>query len=247
MPLARPALTSAEKSALAWAQCMPWSSNVCMAAVHEERAGQPFTVTATEVERGASVLLALVQDSLGWMREIGYGKTAEQPLLELWTLQQLAVEAVAAVCPGARRTAKSLQIKAAVGEPLTVCVGEFAPERLPDLRNVLDPSGEFEEYKIPTIAWNTRGSGCGVICPDSTGIRRPAFRRWCESCASKSTWRQQARLAVIEGNWKGSPSSLTWSDGRRIRVWPRNCSSCGKQFRSTEAQRRRCYDCWPGQ
>jgi hypothetical protein len=141
LPRQRSGLTSAEKSALEWAQCMPWSANVCTAAIHEERTRQLFTVTANEVEQGASVLFALVQDSLRWMREVGYGKTTEQPLLQLWTLQQLASEAVAAVCQGARRTAKSLQMKAAAGEPLTVWVGELTPERLPYLGDILDPSG----------------------------------------------------------------------------------------------------------
>jgi hypothetical protein len=214
--------------------------------VRDDRAGESFSVAAGEVELGASTLFAVVQESLAWMRELGYGTTPERSLLELWTLQQLAVEAVVAVCPGARRTAKVLQMKAAVKEPLTVCVGDLMPKRLPDLRDIFDPQGEFEEYKIPTIAWNTRGSGCLSICADSTGMRRPDFRRWCPKCGSKTTWREEAQLAHIKGNWNGSVSHLAWSDGQRIRVWPRTCSRCGKPFRSAEAQRRRCYECWPG-
>jgi hypothetical protein len=224
---------------------MPWSSDICISAIHQERSGQTFTVAPHELEQGASVLFGLVQDSLYWMREFGYGRQAERSLIELWTLQQLVVEAVAAVCPGGRRTAKRLQIDAAGDTPLTVCVGYLSPTRLPDLRDVLDPNGDFEEYKIPTIAWNTRGSGCLRICAESTGMRRPDFRRWCEGCGSRSTWREQARLAAIEGNWKGSPSYLTWSEGRRFRVWPRTCARCGKPFKSTVAQRRVCHACRP--
>lgn len=249
LPLTQLELTSAEKSAFDWVQCMPWSSAVCLRAVHEDRAkgANGFTVAAADVELGASTLFAVVQNALGLMREFGYGETAERSLIELWTLQQLAVEAVVAVCPGARGTAKALQMRASSGEPLTVCVGDLRPKRLPDLRDVLDPDGEFEEYKIPTIAWNNRGSGCMTVCLDSTGMRRPDFRKWCEDCASKTTWREQAHLANIATNWKGTGSHLAWSGGRRIRVWPRSCSSCGKPFRSAQARRRRCYDCWPGQ
>ena len=227
---------------------MPWSADICAAAVTQDRAGSCFlSVTAEEVELGSSTLFAVVQESLGWLREFGYGATEERGLIQLWTLQQLAVEAVVAVCPGPRRAAKRLQMKAAPQEALTVCVGELTPKRLPDLRNVLDPQSEFDEDTIPTIAWNTRGSGCMAICADSTGVRRPDFRQWCAECASKTTWRERARIAHIKGNWRGPDvSHSAWRDGHRIQVWPRTCSSCGKPFRSAEGQRRRCYDCWPG-
>lgn len=181
---------------------MPWSSNVCTTVIREERSGAAFTVVPHAVEQGASLLLSVVQDSLRWMSEFGYGRPAERSLIELWTLQQAAVNAAAAVCPGGRSAAKALQLKASSGKPLTVCVGDLAPRRLPDdFRNVLDPEGVFDEDEdIPTIDWNDRGSGCGAICADSIGTRRPAFRRWCESCGTKTTWRQNARLAAIEGN-----------------------------------------------
>jgi hypothetical protein len=48
------------------------------------------------------LLFALVQSSLGWMRELGHGQQGERSLLGLAWVQSLAVEAVSAVCPGGR-------------------------------------------------------------------------------------------------------------------------------------------------
>ena len=181
-------LNSAEKSAQEFLECVPWAASVCLTTVREELAGScGFTANAAEVERAAALLFTLVQSSLGWMREFGYGQQAERSLLGLFWVQRLAIEAVAAVCPGARRKAKLLQLQAAVSEPLTVCVGDLKRTPLPDLRDVLDPFGELEPHKIPTIAWNTKGSGCGAICADSTGTRRASFSRLCKSCRDSGT------------------------------------------------------------
>jgi len=199
---------SAEKSALDFLQCFPWSATVCLTAVREETEGKPFTVAAADVERAASLLFTLVQDSLRWMREFGHGATAEKSLLGLSIVQVLGVEAVAVVCPGGRRTAKVLQLKAAGdGEPLTACVGDLRPTLLPDdLRNVLDPQGELDEDELPTISWNTAGNGCGAICADSTGLTRPSFRRWCLTCRGSSTARREAKVTAIAKAWSGEPS-----------------------------------------
>ena len=121
---------SAEKSALPFLECFPWSSTICRKVIDEEAAGRAFTVHAHHVERAAALLFTLVQDGLMWMREFGYGAPAQESLLALWGVQDLAAQAVTAVCPGARRTAKVLQIKAAgPDKPLTVCVGDLRPTR----------------------------------------------------------------------------------------------------------------------
>ena len=239
---------SAEKSALDFLQSFPWSATVCVTAVHQEADGKPFTVADADVERAASLLFTLVQDSLGWMRKFGYGASAEKSLLGLSIVQALGVEAVAAVCPGGRRTAKLLQLKAAGdGEPLTVCVGDLRPTRLPDdLRNVLDPQGEFDEYELPTISWNTAGNGCGAICADGTGLTRPSFRRWCVTCSGSSTARREAKETAIAKAWSGEPSGITWMNGRRIRIWPRSCSVCGQFFKTDRANKYRCDPCRAG-
>jgi hypothetical protein len=237
---------SAEKSALDFLEWFPWSATVCLTAAHEEAAGKLFTVAASDVERAASLLFTLVQDSLRWMREFGHGSAAEESLLALSVVQVLAVEAVAAVCPGAHRTAKRLQRKAADGgEPLTVCVGDLQPTLLPDdLRDVLDPYGEVDEDEIPRISWNTRGNGCGVICVDSTG--RAHFRRWCQTCSDSSTARREAKVTAIAKAWSGDPSGLTWIEGRRVRIWPRSCSVCGQHFKTDRANKYRCDKCRAG-
>ena len=103
-------------------------------------------------------------------------RDGERFLVQIWKLQVLAFDAVALTCPGAGSRAKALQLEAGEGEPLTVCVGDLSPRRLPDLRDVLDPAGELEEYKIPTIAWNTLGSGCLTIFADSKGLHRRRLR-----------------------------------------------------------------------
>ena len=238
-------LNSAEKSAQEFLDCVPWAASVCLTTVREELAGSiGFTAKAADVERAAAPLFTLVQGSLAWMREFGYGQQAERSLLGLFWVQCLAIEAVAAVCPGARRKAKLLQLQAADGEPLTVCVGDLKPTPLPDLRDVLDPFGELEPHKIPTIAWNTKGSGCGSICEDSTGTRRASFSRLCKHCRNSGSARLDAKVTAMRKSFlEASPSGLTWVDGRRVRVWPRTCSVCGAPFRTARANRYCCDPC----
>jgi hypothetical protein len=204
-----------------------------------------LTAAPADVERAAALVFTLVQDSLQWMRMFGYGAGAEESLLELWWVQMLAVQAVAAICPGGVRTAKRLQFNASERKPLTVCVGNLSPERLPDLGDLLDPYGEVEPYKFPTIAWNTRGSGCGAICADSVGLRRSSFNKWCTQCSGSTTWRRKAQIRRLGKAWSGSPHGLAWHEGRRIPVWPRTCSRCGRPFKALEEHRHRCYGCFP--
>jgi hypothetical protein len=229
-------LTSPEKSAL----------EACVRLLDEERRGVRFSVSIRDVDHAAGALFAFVQQALHWLQAHGYGARDEQFLIELWRLQALAFDAAGARCPGGRRRAKELQLEAGHGEPLTACVGALTPERLPDLRDVLDPNGELEEYVIPTIIWNTRGSGCMAICPDSTGTRRPGLRRWCQTCCNSSSARLEAQIMSIKKNFEGSPSSLVWVEGQRVRVWPRTCSVCGFRFKTTRANRWRCDSCLTG-
>ena len=212
----------------------------------EEKRGAVPSVTAAAVDRAAGVLFAFVQEPLHWLQAHSCDARHERFLIELWKVQALVFDAAAARCPGARQRAKALQLEAGHGQPLTVCVGDLYPKRLPDLRDLLDPEGELEEYKIPTIAWNSRGSGCLAICPDSTGLRRPSLAKWCPECRNASTARLEAQLTSIMKEYAGSPSFLTWAGGERVRVWPRTCLVCGARFKTTRANRWRCDDCLTG-
>lgn len=188
-------------------------------------------------------------------------------VIELWKTQNIAFEAIAARCPGGRARAKELQLEAGHGAPLTVCVGDLTPKLLPDrlprsmtsrlpanvrsLADLLDPTGEIElnedghPYKVPTISWNSRGSGCMVICPDSTGTGRPALRRWCQTCSKSSSARLEAQITSMKkGFVEGSVWRFAWVDGRRVRVWPRTCSACGRRFTTDSANQQRCGDCF---
>jgi hypothetical protein len=241
-----PTLSSAEKSAL----------EVCSTELEQRRAradallagtqAGPSRVATADVDEAARLLFDFTQEALRWFRQHGHGAREERFLIELWRLQSLAFNSVAARRPGARRRAKELQLQAGHGEPLTVCVGELTPKPLPDLRDMLDPEGELEEYRIPTIAWNTRGNGCGAICRDSVGLRRPDLRRWCQDCNGSTTARRDAMLTSISKAYAGSPSYLAWADGRRVRVWPRSCSVCGDPFKTDRANRERCDSCLAG-
>jgi hypothetical protein len=226
-------LPSAEKSAL----------EICVRVLEEETEGALPTVSVPDVDRAARAVFVFVQEALIWLREHGCDAGHERSLIDLWKVQALAFDAAAARCPGARQRAKALQIEAGRGQPLTVCVGDLTPKRLPDLRDWLDPAGELEEYKIPTIDWNNRGSGCLSICPDSTGMRRPSLAKWCAECRNASTARLAAQLTSIAKAFAGSPSFMTWVDGRRVRVWPRTCTVCGAPFKTSRANQRRCDEC----
>jgi predicted Zn-ribbon and HTH transcriptional regulator len=236
--------------------------------VEEEQEGKRITASPAEVDHGAGVLFVFVQQTLRWLREHdhGFGFGNERLVIDLWKAQNVAFEAVAARCPGGRRRAKQLQLEAGHGAPLTVCVGDLTPKPLPDrlprsmtsrlpanvrsLADLLDPEGELElneegdPYKVPTISWNTLGSGCKLICPDSTGTRRPGLRRWCQTCGKSSSSRLEAQLTSIQKSFGGSPSHMLWVGGRRVRVWPRRCSSCGRTFKTDRVNQRRCGDCF---
>ena len=235
LPLTWTTLASAEKSAL----------DLCRRVFEEERDGAIPSVAASEIDRASWDLFAFAQEALRWLPTNGYGALDERFLIELWRLQTVAFGAAALRCPGGRRRAKLLQIEAGLGAPLTVCVGELLPTRLPDLRDLLDPNGDLEEHIIPTIDWNTRGSGCGAIHPDSTALRRPSLTKWCAECRARTTSRRDARTTSIRKAFEGSPSALMWIDGRRVRVWTRTCTVCDMSFRTDKAHRYRCNTCHP--
>jgi hypothetical protein len=215
LPLAQPRWTSAEESA----------HQVCRRIADEDRRGVLFSASLEEVDESASVLFAFAQDALRWAKHNGYA--SRSALLRVRGLQDLAFAVVLAES-GSRRRAKQLQLEASCRDPLTVCVGDFGARRLPDLRITLDPRGLLEDYRIPRIDWNTTGSGCGEICPDSTGLQRPSQRRWCEACRKRSSSRASARLSEIVQAWG-----------------PRECG-CGASFTPTRPNRVRCDDCLAG-
>lgn len=215
-PPQQPRWTSAEESAL----------DLCRRAADEEERGAVFR---TEVDESARVLFAFAQAALRWSKNSVWPVSRRQ-LLEVRQIQELAF-AVVAARPGGRRRAKELQLEVSVGGPLTVCLGErLGPRPLPDLRDVLDLHGRYEEHLIPNIDWNTLGGGCGVIFADGVGLQRPAPpRKWCDDCrkASSST-RAERRISEI------------------LRLWgPRECT-CGASFTPTRPNRVRCDGCLAG-
>jgi hypothetical protein len=230
-------MTSPEKSAL----------DLAMRAVQDEREGKLFpAVAAEDGDRAVEILFAFAQEALRWLARSGQVLSKDKLLPELWRVQSLAFAAGAARCYRGRSRAKQLQLKVSLGEPLTVCVGELTPQRLPDLRDVLDPNCDVEEYRIPTVAFNTLGTGCLAICCDSTGLRRPALRKWCQECEKKTTSITTARLTSIRKAWEGSPSSIEWDGDRRRRVWVRRCSVCETSYRTLRANQIRCTRCSAG-
>jgi hypothetical protein len=213
-----PRWTSAEESAL----------ELCRRTADEEQRGALlFSATGEEVDRRASILFAFAQDALRWTNQNDGG--ARSVLLQVRCLQDLAFDVVTARS-GSRRRAKQLQLEASGDDPLTVCVGDFGAMRLPDLRITLDPRGELEDYRIPTIDWNTAGTGCGAICADSTGLQRPTRpRKWCSKCRKASSSRTSARITKIVQAWG-----------------PRQCDVCGTPFTPTRSDRWRCDRCLAG-
>jgi hypothetical protein len=228
-----------------------------MLVLDEERRGAISRVTAAEGEEAAAALFGFAQEHLRWFRSNGYRVRDEKALVELWRVQAIAFEVAAAKCLGGRRRAKELQIDAARGEPLTVCVGDLAPKQLParlppsmaaglppsvrTLADLLDPAGELEPHKIPTIDWNIHGSGCLAICAESLGLRRPSIRRWCVDCAKLTSARVEARINAIAKNFE-APSVAVVANGRRTREWVRTCG-CGKLFKTARPNRLRCDRC----
>lgn len=208
-PPQQPRWTSAEESA----------HEVCRCIADEDRRGVLFSVSLEEADESASVLFAFAQDALRWAKHNGYA--SRSALLRVRGLQDLAF-AVVKARSGSPRRAKQLQLEASNNGPLTVCVGDLAT-RLPDLRDRLDPRGELEEYRIPTIDWN---SGCGAICADSTSLSRR--RKWCETCRKRSSSRSSARITKIVQAWG-----------------PRECV-CGSSFTPTRPNRVRCDRCLAG-
>jgi len=210
----QPRWTSAEESA----------RELCRRIADEDRRGILFSASLEEVDESAGVLFVFVQDALRRAKQ--NGGAARSVLLQVRSLQDLAFDVVTARS-GSQRRAKQLQLEASDDDPLTVCVGDFTAIRLPDLRITLDPRGELEDYRIPTIDWNTAGSGCGAICADSSSLSRR--RKWCETCRKRSSSRASSRITTI------------------VRAWgPRECGVCGAPFTPTRPDRWRCDRCLAG-
>ena len=186
-----------------------------------------FSLGIDDLAVSASTLFSFAQSALLWMREYDY--RSRSVLLQIRATQDLAFEAAAA--RSTSRWAKHLQLEASAGEPLTVCVGEFGLRPLPDLRDVLDPHGDYPEHLIPTIDWNARlGTGCFAICADGTGLQRPSPpRRWCDSCRKSSSSRTAQRVTEVVQRWG-----------------ERRCVVCRASFAPTRPDRWRCDDCLAG-
>jgi hypothetical protein len=187
-----------------------------------------FSASIEEIDQSAATLFAFVQSALCWMKENGY--RSRNVLSQIRALQDLAF-AVVMARSGSRRRAKQVQLEACAGNPLTVCVGELGLKRLSDLRDVLDPHGEYEEHVIPIIDWQAAGgSGCFAICADGEGLQRPSTpRKWCEKCRKASSSRTARRIKEI------------------VQIWgERRCAVCGASFMPTRVDRWRCDRCLAG-
>jgi hypothetical protein len=149
---------------------------------------------------------------------------------ELWDAQGLGWLAL----PGNRSLAKRLQLQAAPGgRPLTVCFGRRSyPVSLP---------APFDKQVYP------EGDGCGLVGPDSVGLRRPSFRYYCPRCRRRqSELGRKALSAAVARLQERFPILLFDQAGRPLPGFWGRCSRCREEFVNTSAKVRRCERCRRG-
>jgi hypothetical protein len=116
--------------------------------------------TDDDVLRAAASTFAAVQYYLSALSPTEHARSYSFLLELAWAQRSAALAAELASEP---RTAKALQTKAAVGMPLTVCTGPRAHHLPAGLGDRVDPHGEVEPYKIPSISFTPLG--CLRIVP----------------------------------------------------------------------------------
>jgi hypothetical protein len=195
-------------------------------AAWEESLGNTPTVASDQLLACAQVTLVELQALLA-DRE---GTKLEGALRrETWDAQGLILLAL----PGRLGELKRLQLEAGAGRPLTICFGRRA-------RTVpLQPP--FDRVVYP------EGDGCGLIHPDSTSRRRPSFRSYCPTCKSRQTHLQQQSLRRGLRASQNRFLFLVFDEhGTPVAAWVGPCSSCGKEFATSNARVRRCPRCRRG-
>ena len=130
---------------------------------------------------------------------------------------------------GLRAEAKRLQL-AAAARPLTVCFG-YRARPVPGGRPWVSPYGD----------------GCGLVCPDSTGLRRPSFRYYCPRCqARQSELARKARARALATRYGRFPLLAYDAQGNPVSAWWGSCSRCTDEFVHTDPRARRCERCRRG-
>lgn len=137
-------------------------------------------------------------------------------------------------------SAKRMQLNASTEQPLTVCYGTDS-----------GPPGVFILY----------GDGCHHVCPDSSGTRRPNFRRYCEACnkrtkprkASQRARSKAMRYALRMQRFEDQDGKLRPRYGFPVLVWNHGMTSatdaywgrcaCGREFYDTNLAARGCQRC----
>jgi hypothetical protein len=148
---------------------------------------------------------------------------------EVWDAQGLAPLAL----PDRLGELKRLQLAAGSGRPLTVCFGRRARK--------LPLQAPYDRVAYPT------GDGCGLVHPDSTGLRRPNFRYRCPRCRDRLTVLAEQALTHAQAASEGRFLYLVFDKrGQRFPAWVGPCSNCGLEFVNPKAQVRRCEVCRHG-
>jgi hypothetical protein len=197
---------------------------VIEAAYREQLLALSPTIDASALELAAALVYAELQVLLA---ELERQRLEGSWRRELWDAQGQPLLAL----PGQRSRAKRLQISAGAGRPLTVCFGKRA-------RTVLTPDGlETRIYAA--------GDGCGLVHPDSTGLRRPGFRAYCHRCRQRETARQDAAQFELIARWQGRERVLaSFPDhDSPSPAWHGHCTSCGQPYVADSARITRCEDC----
>lgn len=178
-----------------------------------------------ELAQAASLVFSEIQALLLTLRGEHLEDTWRR---ELWDAQWQPVLAL-----HDRALAKRLQLQASDGKPLTVCFGKRA-------RTIAVPPPHHKQVY-------PYGDGCGLVHPDSTGLRRPSFRNYCPRCRQRETRRQTKARSDAVAQWLGLEPVLAFDEhGQPLPAWLGSCSRCGKDFFTTDRRVRRCNDCRAG-
>lgn len=145
---------------------------------------------------------------------------------EIWDAQGMALLAL----PGSLGELKRLQLKAGSGRPLTVCFGNRARDHL------LDPP--FDHIAYP------EGDGCGLVHLDSPGLQRPNFHYYCPTCRTRlTTLVEQSRAEALARSQHRFLYLAYDEHGQASPAWVGPCSSCEKEFVTSNARVQRCEHC----
>jgi hypothetical protein len=212
---------------------------ICNDVLLDDFFGKPVRHPPEKVHAAVGEVFAFIQRELAL---IGKGERLEGKLKEaLWVAQSDAAKAFR-LSVGTAGEAKRLQAAAAGGTPLTVCVGRRL-RRLPqDIGDQLDPLGEVEEYRIPTLTWIRNGDGCGIVMPDED---RSRFRWYCNRCRKRTSELKDKAIRNVIAGWEVRRFRIVGRDqlGNRVDGWKVRCDKCQQWFFARVLQARTCPQC----